>query len=47
MCKLNYVEPLCYLADVLTKIVNSYPTSQIDDLLPWAYIAAAELKAVI
>jgi transposase len=45
-CKLNDVEPLGYLADVLTRIVNDHPNSQIDDLLPWAYIAAPELKAV-
>ncbi|MDH6235051.1 transposase [Mesorhizobium soli] len=45
-CKLNHVEPLGYLADVLTRIVNGHPNSQIDDLLPWAYIANPELKAV-
>ncbi len=45
-CKLNDVEPLGYLADVLSRIVNGHPNSQIDDLLPWAYIAAPELKAV-
>ncbi|MFC3320720.1 IS66 family transposase [Mesorhizobium cantuariense] len=44
--KLNGVEPLGYLADVLTTIVNGHPNSQIDDLLPWAYIRAAELKSV-
>lgn len=44
-CKLNDVEPLGYLADVLTRIVNDHPNSRIDDLLPWAY-AAPELKAV-
>jgi transposase len=43
---LNGVEPLGYLADVLTRIVNGRPNSQIDDLLPWAYIQASELKAV-
>ncbi|CAH2405035.1 hypothetical protein MES5069_450025 [Mesorhizobium escarrei] len=37
-CKLSGVEPLGYLADVLTSIVNRHPNSQIDDLLPWAYI---------
>jgi hypothetical protein len=26
-----------YLADVLTKIVNGDPNSDIDQLLPWAY----------
>ncbi|ESY90342.1 hypothetical protein X741_26710 [Mesorhizobium sp. LNHC229A00] len=45
-CKLNGVEPLGYLANVLTRIVNGHPNSQIDDLLPWAYIRAPELKAV-
>ncbi len=33
-CKLNGVEPLGYLADVLTRIVSGHPNSQIDDLLP-------------
>ena len=33
-CKLNSVEPLGYLADILTRIVNGHPNSQIDDLLP-------------
>jgi hypothetical protein len=45
-CKLNAVEPLGYLADVLTRIVNGQPNSQIDDLLPWAYIRAPALRAV-
>jgi hypothetical protein len=45
-CKLNQVEPLGYLTDVLTRIVNDHPNSQIDELLPWAYIRAPELKAV-
>ncbi|TIR01966.1 MAG: IS66 family transposase, partial [Mesorhizobium sp.] len=45
-CKLNGVEPLGYLADVLTRIVNGHPNSQIDDLLPWVYINKLELKAV-
>ena len=45
-CKLNAVEPLGYLADVLTRIVNGHPNSQIDDLLPWAYIRAPALRAV-
>lgn len=35
-----------YLADVLTRIVNGHPNSQIDDLLPWVYINKLELKAV-
>ena len=45
-CKLCGVEPLTYIADVITKIVNGHPNSQIDDLLPWAYPAAPALKRV-
>lgn len=45
-CKLNRVEPLGYLADVLARIVNGHLNSQIDDLLPWAYIAMGDRKAV-
>jgi transposase len=44
-CKLNDVDPLNYLTDVLTRIVNGHPNSQIDQLLPWAY-RRQELKAV-
>ncbi|ARP67182.1 hypothetical protein A9K65_030410 [Mesorhizobium sp. WSM1497] len=33
--KLNGVQPLGYLAAVLTSIVNSHPNSQIDDLRLW------------
>ena len=45
-CKLNGVEPLAYLADILTRIVNGHPNRRIDELLPWAYIRARELDAV-
>lgn len=38
-CKLNKVEPQGYLTDVLTKIVQGWPMSQIDKLLPWTYVA--------
>jgi len=43
-CKLNKVEPLGYLADVLTRIVNDHPNSHLDGLLPWAYIDGQDLK---
>ncbi|MGO4440801.1 transposase domain-containing protein, partial [Rhizobium sp. RAF56] len=43
---LNDVEPLAYLSDVLTRIINGHPNSQIDDLLPWAYAPKPEIKAV-
>lgn len=36
-CKLNAVDPLACMTDVLTKLVNLWPASRIDDLMPWAY----------
>ena len=45
-CKLIGVEPYRYLADVITRIVNGHRNSGLDELLPWAYPAAPELKAV-
>jgi hypothetical protein len=42
---LNDVDPLAYMTDVLTSIVNRHPNSEIDQLLPWAYRPQG-LKAV-
>jgi len=39
-CKLNDVEPQAYFADVLAKLVNLWPASRIDELMPWAWAAA-------
>jgi len=36
-CKLNDIDPLAYLTDALTRIVNGHPNRDIDQLLPWAY----------
>jgi transposase len=36
-CKLNAVDPLAWLTDVLTKLVNLWPASRIGELMPWAY----------
>lgn len=44
-CKLNDIDPLAYLTDVLTRIANGHPNSEIDQLLPWAY-RRQDLKAV-
>jgi transposase len=33
--KLNGVEPFAYLRDVLERMSNGYPMSQLDELLPW------------
>jgi hypothetical protein len=39
-CKLNAVNPHAWLTDTLTKLVNGWPQSRIDDLMPWAYAKA-------
>ena len=36
-CKLNGINPLAWLTDTLTKLVNLWPASRIDELMPWAY----------
>jgi transposase len=36
-CKLNAVDPLAWMTDVLTRLVNLWPASRIDELMPWAY----------
>jgi transposase len=38
-CKLNGVDPQSYFADVLTKLVNLWPASRIDELMPWTWAA--------
>jgi len=40
-CKLNAVDPLAWMTDVLTKLVNRWPASKIDELMPWAYTKPA------
>jgi len=44
-CKLNNIDPLEYLTNVLTRIVNGHPNRDIDQLLPWAY-RKQDLRAV-
>jgi len=44
-CKLLAIEPLGYLADVITRIVNGHPQNRLDDLMPWAYPATQQLPA--
>ena len=36
-CKLNAVDPLAWTTDTLTKLVNRWPASRIEELMPWAY----------
>jgi hypothetical protein len=38
-CKLHGVDPQIYFADVLTKPVNFWPASRLDELMPWAWAA--------
>jgi hypothetical protein len=40
-CKLNSVNPNAWLTDTLTKLVNRWPASRIDELMPWAYANTA------
>ena len=36
-CKLLGVNSQAYIADVLTKIVQGWPNSRIDELMPWGW----------
>jgi transposase len=38
-CKLCAVDPQAYFTDVLAKLVNLWPASQLDELMPWAWAA--------
>lgn len=38
--KLNGANPQAWLADTLTKLVNRWPASRIDELMPWAFARA-------
>jgi transposase len=45
-CKLNGVDPMAYVADVLAKIVGGHLASKLDELMPWAYVQPVALKDV-
>jgi transposase len=38
-CKLNGIDPQAYFTDVLTKLINLWPASRLDELMPWAWAA--------
>ena len=44
-CKLNDIDPLGYLSDILVRIANGHPNRDIDAQLPWAY-RKQDLRAV-
>jgi hypothetical protein len=37
-CKLNGVDPQRYLTDLLTRLVEGWPNSRIDELMPWCRV---------
>ncbi len=39
-CKLNGVDPQRYFSDVLTRLVNGWPQTRIDELMPWHWATA-------
>jgi transposase len=39
-CKMNGADPQRYFADLLTHLVNGWPQSRIDELMPWHWAAA-------
>jgi hypothetical protein len=43
---LNAVDPQAWLADILTRLVNGWPMSKIDELMPWADAAGLKECAV-
>ena len=38
-CKLNGADPQAYFADVLTQLINLWPASLLDQLMPWVWAA--------
>jgi transposase len=46
-CKLNGVDPQAYFTDVLTKLVNLWPTSRLDELMPWAWAAQRSSEKLV
>jgi hypothetical protein len=39
-CKLNGVDPQRYFTDLLIRLVNGWPNSRIDELMPWCWTKA-------
>ena len=40
-CKLHSVNPHAYLTNVLTKLVNNWPSRRLGELLPWSWAPEA------
>lgn len=43
-CKINGVEPYGYLVDLFTRLANGHLDKNIDALMPWAYVPAAQTE---
>lgn len=41
-CKTNGVDPQRYFTDLLTRLVDGWPNSQIDKLMPWRWAPATK-----
>ncbi len=39
-CKMNGVDPQRYVTDRLTRLVNGWPNSRINELMPWCWAPA-------
>jgi IS66 C-terminal element len=46
-CKLHGVDPQAYFTDVLTKLVNLWPASRLDELMPWAWVAERSTNKLV
>jgi transposase len=44
-CKLSGVDLQAYFADVLTKLVNLWPASRLDEFMPWAWASSNRIAA--
>lgn len=44
-CKMNDVNPVTYLTDTLRAILDGYPNSGIDDLMPWRFRNTSSIAA--
>jgi transposase len=45
-CKLHGVDPQAYFTDVLTRLVNLWPASRLDELMPWAWAPARSTETL-
>ena len=36
-CKLNEVNPMTYMTELLTRLVNGWPQDRINELMPWCW----------